>query len=313
MNNLIIFLFFIDLLILIIGLISPRLLKKIFKSNKFDRKFIVKVFGIALIVLFILIGMTAKSVEPVIKIDNNLLPIEPVSQVVNTTKPVSVTDVKQEVKNIENNPPLYLVTQVVDGDTIKVNIDGEITTLRLIGIDTPETVDPRKPVQCFGREASDKAKELLTNKKVRLEGDSTQGELDKYGRLLRYIFLEDGTFYNKLIIAEGYAHEYTYQSNPYKYQLDFQAAENEARINNKGLWSEDACNGDTTKSAYAQNVVTPVIQNINPIINSGPQVKKSSSGICHEINTTYYNRTTNFTPYNSIEDCLDSGGRLPKV
>ena len=142
-------------------------------------------------------------------------------------------------------PGFYAVTQVVDGDTIKVLIDGEIETLRLIGIDTPETVDPRKPVQCFGVEASNKAKELLREKNVSLEADITQGERDKYGRLLRYVFLEDGQLFNQLMISEGYAHEYTYDSNPYKYQTEFQAAENEARENERGLWAPSACAGDT--------------------------------------------------------------------
>ncbi len=102
-------------------------------------------------------------------------------------------------------------------------------------MDTPETVDPRKPVQCFGVEASNKAKELLSARMVRLEADDSQSERDKYSRLLRYVFLEDGTFYNKYMIAEGFAHEYTYQSNPYRYQPEFQLAERQARENKKGF------------------------------------------------------------------------------
>lgn len=208
---------------------------------------------------------------------------------------------------VNNISDLYPVAQVVDGDTIKVDIDGKIITLRLIGIDTPETVDPRKPVQCFAREASNRAKEILSGKKVRLEADKSQGELDKYNRLLRYVFLEDGTFYNKIIIAEGYAHEYTYQSNPYKYQIEFKQAETEAREGKRGLWSADTCNGDTTQPANTQASTTDA----TPAINE-PQVKKSTTGICHEKGSTYYYKTANFLPFNSIEECLDSGGRLPK-
>jgi micrococcal nuclease len=95
---------------------------------------------------------------------------------------------------------LYSVTKVVDGDTITVDLDGKATTLRLIGINTPETVDPRKPVECFGKEASDKAKTLFSGKQVRLEADPTQGELDKYQRLLRYVFLPDGTNIAKYLL-----------------------------------------------------------------------------------------------------------------
>ncbi len=143
------------------------------------------------------------------------------------------------------------VVKVIDGDTIQVSLNGKTETLRLIGIDTPETVDPRKPVQCFGKEASDKAKSFLAGKNVTLEADPTQGEVDKYGRLLRYIFMEDGTSFNKLMISEGYAHEYTY-SLPYKYQVEYKQAERDARDNNRGLWADGAC--VATSSAPTQAV-----------------------------------------------------------
>ncbi len=133
------------------------------------------------------------------------------------------------------------VIKVIDGDTIQVSVDGKTETIRLIGIDSPETVDPRKPVQCFGKEASSKAKEMLSGKDVMLEADSTQGERDKYDRLLRYIYLEDGTNINMLMIRDGYAHEYTYQSNPYKYQGEFIDAEQSARDEKKGLWADNVC------------------------------------------------------------------------
>ena len=135
---------------------------------------------------------------------------------------------------------LYKVVRVVDGDTVAVEINGNKETIRLIGIDTPETVDPRKPVECFGIEASNKAKEILTGKSVKLEADSIVGERDKYGRLLRYIFLEDGTNFNKTMISEGYAYEYTYNS-PYKYQDKFKQAEKEAREAERGLWADGVC------------------------------------------------------------------------
>lgn len=216
---------------------------------------------------------------------------------------------------------LYDVASVTDGDTIKVYINSETETVRLIGMDTPETVDPRKPVQCFGKEASNKAKEILNGKKVRLEADSTQGEWDKYDRLLRYVYLEDGTFYNKWMIAEGYAHEYTYDSNPYKYQDDFKEAEKQAREQSKGFWGTSTCNGDTTTSADSTAVTssqpTPTANQpaatTTPASTDGPQVKKSTSGICHEKGVSqYYNQTKNYTTYDSTEECLASGGRLPK-
>ena len=73
------------------------------------------------------------------------------------------------------------------------------------------------------------------------EPDPTQGDRDKYGRLLRFVFLLNGINFNKLMISQGFAHEYTYKSNPYKYQGEFVAAEKEAREGKKGLWADDAC------------------------------------------------------------------------
>lgn len=154
----------------------------------------------------------------------------------------------QDIEGDQSEDGLYDVIKVVDGDTLSVDINGKIEKLRLIGMDTPETVDPRKPVQCFGKEASNKAKELLDGKRVRLESDPTQDDRDKYDRLLRYVILEDGTNFNEMMIREGYAHEYTYK-DPYKYWLDFKNAEKEARTNQRGLWAENTCDGDTKQSA----------------------------------------------------------------
>lgn len=140
------------------------------------------------------------------------------------------------------NKTLYRVLKVVDGDTIDVLIEGKSERLRLIGINTPETVDPRKEVECFGHEASNKAKEILTNQYVVLENDISQSERDKYGRLLRYVFLPDGTNYNLFMIEEGFAYEYTYDS-VYKYQMEFKLAQEYAQNNQKGLWSNTTCSG----------------------------------------------------------------------
>ncbi len=133
----------------------------------------------------------------------------------------------------------YKVLKVVDGDTIDVEIDNKPQRARLIGIDTPES-DPRKKVECFGKEAANRAKETLTGKNVRLEKDNTQGDKDKYNRLLMYVFLENGTNFNKMMISEGFALEYTYNLS-YKYQQEFKQAEKEAREAKRGLWADNAC------------------------------------------------------------------------
>jgi micrococcal nuclease len=157
----------------------------------------------------------------------------------------------EEINN-DDQTQYYPVVRVVDGDTVVVKIDGVDETLRLIGIDTPETVDPRKPVQCFGIEASNKAKEWLSGKMVELESDPSQDERDKYGRLLRYVRIQEGLFYNLEIIKQGYAHEYTYII-PYKYQTEFKNAEDYARENELGLWHPDACQEDTVAPEEAGN------------------------------------------------------------
>lgn len=135
---------------------------------------------------------------------------------------------------------LYSVVKVVDGDTIHIEMDGKKETVRLIGMNTPETVDPRRPVECFGKEASAKAKELLDGQKVRIETEASQGERDKYGRLLGYVTREDGLFFNNYMISEGYAYEYTYRL-PYKYQAEFKAAQKSAEAAGRGLWAPGVC------------------------------------------------------------------------
>jgi len=124
-----------------------------------------------------------------------------------------------------------LCTRVVDGDTIV--LDGN-EKIRLIGVDTPETKDPRKPVQYFGKEASEFTKRMVEGKRVRLEYDWQRK--DKYGRTLAYIYLEDGTFLNAEIIKQGYGHAYTVF--PFKYLEEFRQYEKEARENQRGLWNK---------------------------------------------------------------------------
>lgn len=157
--------------------------------------------------------------------------------------PVQFSEKSQASSFTEASPSAtyYPVMKVVDGDTIKILMKGKEETVRLLGVDTPELVDPRKPVQCFAAEASDETKSLLNGMSVSLELDPTQGERDKYGRLLAYVVLPDGTNMSEYLIRNGYAHEYTYENNPHRYQEQFRLAQKEARENKRGLWSEGAC------------------------------------------------------------------------
>lgn len=126
------------------------------------------------------------------------------------------------------------ISEVVDGDTFKIE-SGQ--TIRLIGIDTPETKDPRRPVGCFGKEASNETKRLLSEKVVILEKDVSA--TDKYKRLLRYVYLplEDGQllFINDYLVREGFAKVLTYPPDV-KYNEQFRQAELEAREAKRGLW-----------------------------------------------------------------------------
>jgi hypothetical protein len=158
-------------------------------------------------------------------------------------------------------------------------------------------------VQCFGVEASNKAKELLSGKKVRIETDPTQGTYDKYNRLLAYIYRDDGLFYNKYMIEQGYAHEYTYDA-PYKYQAEFKNAQKLAQTNKAGLWSPSTCNGDTTK-ASSSSQATPVP------IPAGFQFYTSSYGTAKYYYPASCNGWKGLSPkylkgFNSIVDLLKS-------
>ena len=126
-----------------------------------------------------------------------------------------------------------LVERVIDGDTVVVRGVGRV---RLIGVDTPETVDPRRPVEFFGREASAFTKRLLEGQQVRLEYDRER--TDRYGRTLAYVYLRDGTFANAEIVRRGYGHAYT--RFPFRHLDRFRRLEREAREAGRGLWAGGA-------------------------------------------------------------------------
>ena len=137
--------------------------------------------------------------------------------------------------------PSYRVVSVVDGDTIKVRINGRKETIRMIGLDTPETKKPHVAVQCYGKEATSHMQSLVQSKDVQLVVDRGQGERDKYGRLLRYVFVDGQTNVALAQIAGGFGREYTYD-DAYTYQSQFRAAQAEAQAAKRGLWGPP-CNG----------------------------------------------------------------------
>lgn len=143
--------------------------------------------------------------------------------------------VQEKLSHLE--PGQYSVSGVFDGDTIQVDMYGRQESIRLIGVDTPETHHPNKPVQCFGHAASDFTKATLERygNIVSMEADEYSSNRDRYNRLLRYVYLPDGTLLNQAIIEEGYGFAYT--AFLFAKSDEFTAAETRARQSNAGLWS----------------------------------------------------------------------------
>jgi micrococcal nuclease len=144
------------------------------------------------------------------------------------------------------------VVRVVDGDTAEVKITGRLDgpgagdtkvghtySVRFLGIDTPESVKPNWPVECFGHDASDATRTLLQGKSVRLVKDTE--ETDQYGRILRYIYLGD-EMVNARLVANGYARVLTYSPNVRHADL-FVLLAHQARAADRGLWSPSTCDG----------------------------------------------------------------------
>jgi micrococcal nuclease len=149
--------------------------------------------------------------------------------------------VKQALENAQ--PGMWTVVRDVDGDTINVQQGSIKETVRFLGVDTPETHDPRKPVQCFGQAAAAHTKSLLEGKNVRLEADPTDSDRDKYHRLLRYVYLPDGTLVNAELIRDGWGFAYTIF--PIVKLDEFRALETKAREENRGLWAGCKVNSST--------------------------------------------------------------------
>ena len=135
----------------------------------------------------------------------------------------------------------YEVVRVIDGDTIVVAPNPFLQSasgdhIRLLGVDTPESVDPSKPVERFGLEAAAFTRRLCEGRRVRLEFELGNTQ-DRYGRTVAYVFLEEGTLVNAEIIRQGYGYAYT--RFPFARMEEFRALEAEARAARRGLWAEE--------------------------------------------------------------------------
>lgn len=155
-----------------------------------------------------------------------------------STKATKVTTTKSQTLTkswvVRSGP--YKITAVTDGDTFKVSIDWKVNTVRILGMDTPEKYATRTWYkECYGEEASNYAKKLLTWKKVYLEKDISQDDKDKYSRLLRHVFFEDGTSFQSKMINDGYAFYYFYKKATF-YDKNFKNAESLAKSKNVWVW-----------------------------------------------------------------------------
>ncbi len=135
---------------------------------------------------------------------------------------------------VQNQPGLYRVVRFDDGDTIAVDMNGVQEKVRFIGVDTPETHDPRKGVQCYGTTAAKFTRQFIGTNSVRLEADPLNTNRDRYGRLLRYVYLPDGRLVNAELIKQGYG--FAYLSFPFTKSDEFKDYQTQARQANKGLW-----------------------------------------------------------------------------
>lgn len=148
----------------------------------------------------------------------------------------------QTIEAVGEQGATYKVLSVTDGDTFKVGINGVTESVRLLGINTPETEFSSRGAECFGEEASERAKALLQNTSVQLTSDDSQDVRDKFNRILAYATLPDGRDFGEVMIAEGYARELTFKGIPYKNQQLYKAAQKQAEENKVGLWEERVCN-----------------------------------------------------------------------
>ncbi|CCQ94867.1 Micrococcal nuclease-like nuclease [[Clostridium] ultunense Esp] len=203
------------------------------------------------------------------------------------------------------NDDWVVVKRVVDGDTFETATGEKV---RLIGVDTPESVKPDSPVEPYGKEASHFTKKKLEGKKVRLEYDVSLK--DKYGRTLAYVYLPDGTFYNELLLAEGYAQVLTVPPNV-KYADHFLEVERKAREAGKGLWglenggqkSTDASASDELDKLYVDGEGRGLIKG---------NITKDGEKIYHMPGGAFYEETKAEAWFKTEREALEAGFRKSK-
>lgn len=216
------------------------------------------------------------------------------------------------------------VLRVIDGDTFEIT-GGE--RVRMIGVDTPESVKPNTPVQPYAKEASQYTKSLLEGKEVRLQFDV---ELrDRYDRLLAYVYLPDGTFVNEKLVREGYAQPLTIPPNV-AFARKFTAAVEKARAEKRGLWADEPARFDEKtgdrqgqKTSAKQDALekNPPANKQNPRIKTEPPVdgklikgniNRNGEKIYHTPDSPSYAQTKAEAWFATEEEARAAGFRPPK-
>lgn len=210
------------------------------------------------------------------------------------------------VENISLIPAT--VIHVTDGDTIKVRLDnGKEEKVRMILVDTPETVHPNKPVQPFGPEASQLTKNTLSGASIGLELGIE--ERDRYGRLLAYVYLQDGSMYNKTLVEKGLARVAVYPPNT-KYLDEFKALEQQAKTEKLGIWSlEDYQSSTTTNNTNQNNTSTKTTPAPSDSCDIKGNINSRGEKIYHMPGQQYYDKTIAEEVFCSEEEAQAAGYR----
>ncbi len=313
-----------------IGSVATKLPKGWFKSNLVVIPLLIYVFPVglylmwryktwnlrakalitALVIAFLLVGSQGGKKnnlgngQPIQKAETQeLTPTIQKENALLVTPELTTTPVAADV--VVSTTPIsktVLVMRVIDGDTIEIEGGRKV---RYIGIDTPETVHPDKGVECYGIEASNKNKELVQGKKIRLEKDVS--ETDKYGRLLRYVWTGD-TFVNDYLVKQGYAHSSTYPPD-IKFQEQLRQSQREAMTNNRGLWSGCAVPSlsKPSQNVSEQNSGCSIKGNVS---TSGEKIYHLSG--CQSYQKTIIDETKGERWFCSEDEAVKSGWRKAK-
>ncbi len=144
----------------------------------------------------------------------------------------------------------YKIVSFSDGDTIVIDMQGKDEIVRFIGVDTPETHKPNSPVECYGPEASAYTKQRIGSDRVRLVADTLTTNRDRYDRLLRYVYLPDGTLLNQELVSRGYAFAYAF---PFAKSSDFAKTMKTAQTTKQGLWANCQPTQNTSTGQWHSN------------------------------------------------------------